>query len=629
MVATDVSVVADASDGSGGPVTSDVRVHRLRDLDRNQRLFALGLGVALALAPLVALIHYAPHWYPAGDPALMGLRSLDVGTSRTPLIGQPSLSFTYVDGQTVSHLGGVHFYLMAPFVHLLGVRLGMIVVSVLITGACLLVAGWVGFRQLGPAGGAITAVVLGAVSFTTGASALVNPVSSNIAGYPFLLSAFLMWALVCGDLRLLPLAVAVVSFTALQHLSVLPALVVMVALGTALALWLVVIPRVRASAEERRRLPPWLLGAVGAAVVLWGPVLLQNLVGNSPNLNALVRFAGSSERPKLGYKMAARHVAHAIGLPPSLGQTDLRGDDLFAQPGPGTWLSALAVLALVAYVTWRWRTSHPQQARLGMMTLALVLAGLVGSAAVPAGHEERRIVFYWWIFPLVAFIAILIGLGGRGLLRRVLDDRPALLRRARPLAFGAAIAVVAVPALVNPHIDRWSNSTYAAYDPFPAEVLDAVADQVLDNTRELDLEGQTVLMSRKPAFDIGIDSALNLTLHQRGMDLRYPNYQGLFVDEEWLVNPDEVQNGLVLVLDSPVYGIEPEPAPPGEVIAEEEVPMGFSYFAHWDHKLDAPEEATLRVYLLDRDELLDWTTSRELAGQPDPPEEAPLPEASA
>ena len=139
------------------------RVHRLRDLDRNQRLFALGLGVALALAPLVALIHYAPHWYPAGDPALMGLRSLDVGTSRTPLIGQPSLSFTYVDGQTVSHLGGVHFYLMAPFVHLLGVRLGMIVVSVLITGACLLVAGWVGFRQLGPAGGAITAVVLGAV----------------------------------------------------------------------------------------------------------------------------------------------------------------------------------------------------------------------------------------------------------------------------------------------------------------------------------------------------------------------------------------------------------------------------------------------------------------------------------
>ena len=57
--------------------------------------------------------------------------------------------------------------------------------------------------------------------------------------------------------------------------------------------------------------------------------------------------------------------------------------------------------------------------------------------------------------------------------------------------------------------------------------------------------------------------------------------------------------------------------------------MGFSYFAHWDHKLDDPEKATLRVYLLDRDELLDWTTSRELAGQPDPPEEAPLPDASA
>jgi hypothetical protein len=502
----------------------------------------------------------------------------------------------------------------------------MIVVSVLITGSCLLLAGWVGFRQLGPSGGAITAVALGAVSFTTGASALVNPVSSNIAGYPFLLSAFLMWALACGDLRLLPLAVAVVSFTALQHLSVLPALAVMVAIGTALALWLVVVPRVRESAEERRRLLPWLGGAIAAAALLWGPVLLQNLAGKAPNLNALVSFAGSSERPKLGYRVAVRHVVHAIGLPPTLGQTDLMGDSLFARPGPGTWLSAAAVLALVGFVTWRWRTTQPQRARLGMMTLALVLAGLVGSAAVPAGHEERRLVFYWWIFPLAAFIAILIGLIGRDLLVRALanDKRQAWMKRARPLAFGTAVALVAVPALVNPHLDRWSSSSYAAYDPFDDEVLDDLVDEVLAGTR--DIEGQTVLTPRTPAFAAGIDSALNLALSERGLDLRYPRYQGLFVDEEWLADPDEVENGLVLVLDSPVYGIDPEPPPPGEEIATVEVPTGYSYFAHWDHKLSTPEEATLRVYLLDRDELLDWTTSRELAGQPDPPDETEQPE---
>jgi hypothetical protein len=593
-------------------------VHRLRDLDRNQRIFALALGIALALAPLVALVHYGPHWFPSGDPALMGLRSLDVGTGRTTLTGQPSLSFTYVDGGAVNHLGGVHFYLMAPFVHVLGVRLGMLVVSVLITCGCLLVAGWVGFRQLGPAGGAITAVVLGAVSFTTGASALVNPVSSNIAGYPFLLSAFLVWALVCGDLRLLPLAAAVVSFTALQHLSVLPSLAVLVALGGALAVWLVVVPRARASAEERRRLLPWIGGAAVAALALWLPVLVQNVAGNAPNLDALVRFSGSSQRPKLGYGMAVRHVVHAVGLPPALGQTDLMGDWLFTRPAPGTWLSAAAVLGLVGYVTWRWRTTHPQRARLGMMTLVLVVAGLVGSATVPAGHEERRLVFYWWVFPLVGSIAIIVGLIGRDLVGRLLARRQ-LTDRARPLIFGAAIAAVAVPALVNPHLDRWSNSSYAAYAPFDDAVLDDLADQVLAHRDELDGDGRTVLMSRKPAFDVGIDSALNLTLEQRGLRLSYPSYQYTFVDDEWMVDPDEVTQGLVLVLDSPVYGIDPPPPPPGEVIAEEEIPTGFSYFAHWDHKLANPEQATLRVYLLDRDDLLDWTTSRELAGQPDPP----------
>src|SRR4029453_6135418 len=99
-------------------------VHRLRDLDRGQRRFALAFGVALALAPVLAFVHYAPHWFPDGDPALMAMRSLDVGTRRTPLIGQPSLSFTYVPDQVVNHLGAVHFYLMAPFVRVLGVNLG-------------------------------------------------------------------------------------------------------------------------------------------------------------------------------------------------------------------------------------------------------------------------------------------------------------------------------------------------------------------------------------------------------------------------------------------------------------------------------------------------------------------------
>ncbi|HEV7760899.1 MAG TPA: hypothetical protein VGO78_17965 [Acidimicrobiales bacterium] len=591
--------------------TSDV--HRLRDLDRRQRIFAAAFAVGLALAPLLALVHYAPHWFPAGDPALMALRSLDVGTSRTPLIGQPSLSFVYIPDQVVNHLGAVHFYMMAPFVHLLGVRLGMLVVSVLITGPCLLLAAWVAYRQLGRMGGACTAVVLGAVSFTTGAASLVNPVSSNIAGYPFLLSAFLMWALVCGDLRLLPLAVGVVSFTALQHLSVLPALAVMVAIGGALMLWLVVVPGFRsAPREERRRLWLWGGGAALVAFVLWLPVLVQNLVGTAPNLEALVRFSASSKRPKLGYSTALKHVAHVLGLPPVLGRTELQGSWLFTGVAPGTWLSAAAVLGLVGFAVWRWRTTHPAWARLGMMTLALVVAGVVGSATVPEGQEQARLVFYHWIFPLVAFVVLVVGLLVWDLVEGPVGGLVGRWSWARPLGFAAALVVVVVPALVNPQLTRWSSSTYAAYDPFPKEVLDGLADQVMAQTK--DLEGPTVLMAREPAFDAGLDPALALALQQDGLDLRYPRYQGRFVDDEWLVTRSEVEQGLVLQLDSPVYGMDPVTPPPGgELIAEQKVPDGYSYFAHWDHDLSKPEAARICVYLLDRADLLAYATSHELA----------------
>ena len=110
----------------------------------------------------------------------------------------------------------------------------MPLVSIFIVGSCVLLAVWVVFRQLGPVSGALAAVILGTITFTTGASSLVDPVSSNIAGYPLLCSAVLLWCVVCGDARLLPLTVGIVSFALQQHLSVIPSCVVLIA-GVAVA----------------------------------------------------------------------------------------------------------------------------------------------------------------------------------------------------------------------------------------------------------------------------------------------------------------------------------------------------------------------------------------------------------
>src|SRR5918998_6735926 len=109
------------STGGDGQAEERHPVHRLRALSRAEQRWAIAVGVALLLAPLVALAIIGPGWVPANDPALMGLRALDVGTTRTPLLGQPSQSRVYADAvASVHHPGPLHFYLMALPVRLLG-----------------------------------------------------------------------------------------------------------------------------------------------------------------------------------------------------------------------------------------------------------------------------------------------------------------------------------------------------------------------------------------------------------------------------------------------------------------------------------------------------------------------------
>ena len=79
-------------------------------------------------------------------------------------------------------------------------------------------------RQAGSGVALGVSVLLMWTTWSTGTAVLTDPISSNVGGYPLLAAAVLAWALLLGDLRLLPLAVATVSFAAQQHLAmVIPA----------------------------------------------------------------------------------------------------------------------------------------------------------------------------------------------------------------------------------------------------------------------------------------------------------------------------------------------------------------------------------------------------------------------
>jgi hypothetical protein len=561
-----VDASADGGADETGPATRPI--HRLRDLDRRGRWIAALFAGALALAPLLAFAWAAPGWTPSNDPALMALRSLDVGTSRTPLTGQPSTSANYTsDRDVVNHPGPTHFYLMAPAVRVLGVAVGMLTVSVLITGGCVLLAAWAVYRQLGPPGGVIGAVVLGAITFTTGASTLINPVSSNIARYPLLCSMVLVWCLLCGDIRLLPLASAMLSFTAQQHLSVLPTVGVVAAAGTIgfLVAWGGQ-GRWR-EPEARRRLAWWGGGAVAVALVIWSPVLYQQFFGKgTPNLTAMATFAQHDERPSLGMGSAVRQAAHVLGLPPILGQLNLSGEWLLADVSPFTWVTAAAVVVLTAFLGWRWRRTEPRRTAMVIAAGIVLAAGLVNGSSVPEGLEKLRLSLYHWAWPLVLFVTLALGLAVVDLAKRV----PLLQRPWVPtLACGLAALAIVVPSAANPRIDRRSNTLMDAYSPVERGYLDQLVDQVLAERDQID--GPVVLLERgQRSWFNGLREALAVELEDRGgLVVQHPRFLWMGIHHDRLADRDAVRSGLVLVVDEVVTGdVAAQVDVPGRVIAE-------------------------------------------------------------
>lgn len=590
-------------------------VHRLRDLDRSDRWLAAGFATLLLLAPVLAFVHYVGDWVPSGDPALMGIRALDVGTAHTPSMGQPSLSHLYGDADLVRHLGASHYYLLAPFVRLLGASVGMLVVSVLITGTSLLLTAWATFRQLGRQAGVLAVLILAAIAFTTGASSLVNPVSSSIAGYPFLCSTVLLWCLLSGDVRLLPLTVAVVSFAAHQHLSVLPAL----GLASLVVLIGLVVTWARARRRDRQpddlRQRRWLLGAGAVSVVMWAPLAVQELFGTAPNLSRLVEFTMHDDRPTLGFATGFGQVVNVLGLPPILGQRNLSGEWLFQHLSPLTWVSAALVVAIAAVVGVRWRRDHPRRSALVVMVAVLAVGGFWSGASVPRGIEQHRLVFYHWAFALAFFVILTLALALGDVTGRLRNRLPASARHLRTALVAAAALAVALPGVLSTRIDRWENTLLAAYAPLDRRMVEDLADQVMRQSDDLD--GSVVLIARGQAWSRGLHEALALELLQRGVSLSHAWYDVAFVADQRLADRATVDVGLVLTAEALTWegrtdGLTDRSRIDAPPIAEIQVPEDFDQVAYETLGRPFSRPRRLQVFLLDRDELLAWATRGEL-----------------
>ena len=535
-----------SDDGAVRPAGTARPIHRLRDLDRRGRLVAAGIALLLVLVPLVAAMVNHGRWEPQGDDALIELRARDVGTGRTPLVGQPSTSGSYGEqAENVAHPGPLGFVVLTPTTRVLGPVTGTLLAAAGVSAASMLAVAWLLFRQLGARGGAAGAALVALAAFSAGAAGLIDPLSSNFGRMPLLAASVGVWALLCGDLRVAPLAAAFWSFAAQQHLSVLPAAAVLGGVGFLAAAWWVW----KAPGGRRAGALAWVGAAVGVGLVLWSPVLYQELRGDPGNLTALAGYSGDAQREDLGPRSALSQIANALGPRPFLGRSSPKGWDLVAHRSTLGVLLTFAVVGVVLAVGAWWRRREPRFLAAVAMIGVLAVAALITGMNIPDSPEQGRLNFYHWAFALSFFELLVFG----WLLARLAPVVTPKLRHGRPVTAVAVAAVVIAGVAVTPLVvDRASDRLL---QPLPAaSVRELLAD--LEGSEALDsVDGPLLVLVHGDDRYVQVGDTIGTRLAIDGMPITFPPSSKGFVHPDRLADLCTVQQALVIGLIR--TGVEP------------------------------------------------------------------------
>jgi hypothetical protein len=562
--------------------------YRLSDLSSSHRRIAALLAALLVLPIIISGVRaVSDDWRASGDEALIVVKTLDVFSSDPPLVGQPSTSKDI----TTFHPGPIEFFLFAIPVQILGIHLGTLLGAGIVNAVAVLVAAWVVFRRAGPTVGLAATVLLGCTMWSQGSAILTDTISSNMGGYSLLAFAVLAWALSAGDVRLLPLTIAVGSWTGQQHLAMLIPVLVMTMWAVGTLAWRLVQDR-RNGREPDRPVLPWLLAGAGLGVVLWAPVLIEELTGDPGNITAIIRLARHGDRPTLGPASGLRQAARALSVPPVFTRTDLRGNDLWAPIGPLAAAIAAAVAVTLVAIGVRLRRHAPDLAMMAFTTLVLAVAGVWNGSNVVATLEKSRIAFYRWTYPTAILAWLALGWAAARVLlawRERRQERPE--GNGTRLSFTpASVSRVSVSrvsvsrvSVSRVSVSRVSASRVAV--PLAVVLLAAVAgnaviaDERYDQRRdaaafgierdaiaalEAELDGDDgpyLLITQGTMSSLTLGPALAVELVDKGVEIQVDKWNTAGYGSHRAYRPGTVK-GAIVVLSSK----EPIEAPPGEQI---------------------------------------------------------------
>jgi len=497
---------------------------------RSDRCFAwvvAGLVTVPVFVSLDRVLHSS--WLSSSDWAAIELRTRDVGTWRTPLVG-PYSRYGW------NHPGPLLFYVLAvPYRMLSAQGRGILAGALAVNAAALGCVGAVLWRR-----GRVVGLTLGLVVvllFTRGLGAgfLVDPWNPYVIVLPLFAVVCLAWAATDGDLWALPVAVGVGSFVVQSHVGV--AFAALAVLGVAAVI--VVVDACRCGFAQLKVVA---VASLAVAFVCWIPPLVQQLEHEPGNLGVLTHFWLRSHATTTGWSRGARIVGQQLSIPAPW-FSGHESVNAFTGGVVPQWHVPIALILLIGAGLVALRRHDRQSLTLDALALAVVLAA-VFSAAHIVDTPYPYIVRWMWAVGAIVWLAI-VWTAWRAVRIGI---------RWEMTASRLSAALVAVLA-------AWLAVT-AIYADFPVQADQASLVRIAPTVRRT-LRGLPgpVLVQAPPDFLSGLvaEGVILIAIHA-GVDARLPEQSTNVVGSAHTISEGSARSTVVVAVDDAIDAYRNNPA---------------------------------------------------------------------
>ena len=491
---------------------------------------ALGLAGAIAVVLSVRILTW--DWLAVGDFGTLRLRTLDVGTWQTPLVGIYSR-------WGWNHPGPMLPVFMAPALRLTGgaghgLLLGALFINLGAITATLAVARRAGAEVL-----ALVALSLAVLFQALGSGELLNPWNPYILIVMLFTAMVAAWRAVLGDRLAAVVFVVSASFAVQSHIEVALTVLLLTA-----SVFSVLIARAVRGSERARDLRT--LGfACGAGALCWLlPIIEQFTASDGGNLRAIISFAIRGGGEVNGWSDGARIVSWFLAVP-----TNWIGGDLLVPRGGSS--VPVAQIALICAGAWALRRRYRSESALCAVALLAVITAFIACSRISG-------VAYPYLYRWVLAVAVAVWLAIGAVVFRELRERFEWSRWTGVVLWSITSVLLLISLVQGPDLNALRGSETAL------RKFESLVQPTIDTVRELP---QPTLITVTAS---GVDGSFAIDMLQRapdeGIDLRFGSDRAFIFGTHRTIDPAAANSELVLAqggfratyIDDPRYRLVAE-----------------------------------------------------------------------